>query len=208
MKNSKKRLKILLVDNHALLRLGLRALFSNEADFTVVGEAADGGEAVLHALKTEPDIIIMDLMMPGIPVPDAIKEITTRLPDVKIIILTSYGTAAEISSAISAGAVGAIVKDTPNEHLPDILRRIYAGENVFSPEIGHAIEDLPTTLTDRQREILTKVADGFTSAEIASAFSISADAVNKHINLICTHLGAANRTEAVAIALRKHLLKI
>ncbi len=208
MKNSKKRLKILLVDNHALLRLGLRALFSNEADFTVVGEAADGGEAVLHALKTEPDIIIMDLMMPGIPVPDAIKEITTRLPDVKIIILTSYGTAAEISSAISAGAVGAIVKDTPNEHLPDILRRIYAGENVFSPEIGHAIEDLPATLTDRQREILTKVADGFTSAEIANAFSISADAVNKHINLICTHLGAANRTEAVAIALRKHLLKI
>ena len=208
MKNSKKRLKILLVDNHALLRLGLRTLFSNEADFTVVGEAADGGEAVLHALKTEPDIIIMDLMMPGIPVPDAIKEITTRLPDVKIIILTSYGTAAEISSAISAGAVGAIVKDTPNEHLPDILRRIYAGENVFSPEIGHAIEDLPTTLTDRQREILTKVADGFTSAEIANAFSISADAVNKHINLICTHLGAANRTEAVAIALRKHLLKI
>lgn len=208
MKNSKKRLKILLVDNHALLRLGLRTLFSNEADFTVVGEAADGGEAVLHALKTEPDIIIMDLMMPGIPVPDAIKEITTRLPDVKIIILTSYGTAAEISSAISAGAVGAIVKDTPNEHLPDILRRIYAGENVFSPEIEHAIEDLPTTLTDRQREILTKVADGFTSAEIANAFSISADAVNKHINLICTHLGAANRTEAVAIALRKHLLKI
>ena len=208
MKNSKKRLKILLVDNHALLRLGLRALFSNEADFTVVGEAADGGEAVLHALKTEPDIIIMDLMMPGIPVPDAIKEITTRLPDVKIIILTSYGTAAEISSAISAGAVGAIVKDTPNEHLPDILRRIYAGENVFSPEIEHAIEDLPTTLTDRQREILTKVADGFTSADIANAFSISTDAVNKHINLICTHLGAANRTEAVAIALRKHLLKI
>ena len=136
MKNSKKRLKILLVDNHALLRLGLRTLFSNEADFTVVGEAADGGEAVLHALKTEPDIIIMDLMMPGIPVPDAIKEITTRLSDVKIIILTSYGTAAEISSAISAGAVGAIVKDTPNEHLPDILRRIYAGENVFPQKSG------------------------------------------------------------------------
>ena len=208
MKNPQKQLKILLADNHALLRLGLRPLFSYEADFTVVGEAADGDEAVLRALETEPDIIIMDLMMPGIPVTDAIKEITTKLPDVKIAILTSYGTAADISSAISAGAVGAIVKDTPNECLPDILRRIYAGESVFSPEIERSIEDLSAVLTSRQREILTKVADGFTSADIANAFSITTDAVNKHINLICTHLGAANRTEAVAIALKKHLLKI
>ena len=208
MNTQTKPLKILLADDHSLVRLGLKTLFTYEPDFTVVGEAADGDETILRARESEPDIIVMDLLMPGLPVTEAIKEITTRLPDVKIVILTSYATAADINSALSAGAVGAIVKDTPNERLPDILRRIAAGENVFSPEIEQSLCDLPAALTVRQREILAKVADGYTSADIAKGFSISTDAVNKHINLICSRLGAANRTEAVAIALRKHLLKI
>ena len=201
-----KTLKILLVDDHSLLRLGLKTLFAYEPDFTVVGEASDGAEAILLARSNEPDIIVMDLMMPGLPATDAIREITTFLPEVKIMILTSYGTAADIHSALAAGAAGAIVKDTPNEQLPDILRRIHAGENVFSPEIERSLEDAPPELTNRQHEILAKAADGFTSADIATGLGISPDAVNKHINQICSRLGAANRTEAVAIALRRHLI--
>ena len=208
MNTQSKPLKILLADDHSLVRLGLKTLFSYEPDFTVVGEAADGDETILRARESEPDIIVMDLLMPGLPVTEAIKEITTCLPDVKIVILTSYATAADINSALNAGAVGAIVKDTPNERLPDILRRIATGENVFSPEIEQSLCDQPSSLTVRQREILGKVADGYTSVDIAKGLSISTDAVNKHINLICSRLGAANRTEAVAIALRKHLLKL
>lgn len=206
MNTQTKPLKILLADDHSLVRLGLKTLFTYEPDFTVVGEAADGDETIRRARESEPDIIVMDLLMPGLPVTEAIKEITTRLPDVKIVILTSYATAADINSALNAGAVGAIVKDTPNERLPDILRRIHAGETVFSPEIEQSLGDLPSALTVRQREILAKVADGYTSADIADGFAISADAINKHINQICSRLGAANRTEAVAIALRRHLI--
>ena len=98
------------------------------------------------------------------------------------------------------------ISSAPNERLPDILRRIHAGESVFSPEIEQSLCDLPSALTVRQREILAKVADGYTSADIADGFAISADAINKHINQICSRLGAANRTEAVAIALRRRLI--
>lgn len=206
MKNTANTLKILLVDDHSLLRLGLRTLLSYEQDFTVIGEASDGAAAILIARDKKPDIVVMDLMMPGLPASDAIREIATFLPEVKIVILTSYGTAADVNSALEAGAVAAIVKDTPNEQLPDIIRRIHSGESVFSPEIKRSLEDLPPTLTIRQREILAKAADGFTSADIATGLDISPDAVNKHINQICSRLGAANRTEAVAIALRRHLI--
>lgn len=206
MKNTANILKVLLVDYHSLLRLGLKTLFSYEPDFTVVGEASDGAEAIALARDRKPDIIVMDLMMPGLPATDAIQEIATFLPEVKIVILTSYGTAADVNSALESGAVAAIVKDTPNEQLPDIIRRIHSGESIFSPEIKRSLEDLPPALTIRQREILAKVADGFTSADIATGLGISPDAVNKHINLICSRLGAANRTEAVAIALRRHLI--
>ena len=204
-----KKIKVLIADDHALLRLGLTALLRHETDIAVIGEACDGEEAVRLAVELQPDIIIMDLAMPIMSGLDATRRILANSPaGPKILILTSFGDSAEIGTAVAAGASGAILKDTPNEELPQIIRRIVQGEPVFSPEIERGLSDLPPNLTDRQLEILSMTSRGYTSPEIAKLLKISADAVNQHLTIVCDKLGAATRTEAVAIALRKHLLKI
>lgn len=204
-----KKIKVLIADDHALLRLGLTALLRHETDIAVIGEACDGEEAVRLAVELQPDIIIMDLAMPIMSGLDATRRILANSPaGPKILILTSFGDSAEIGTAVAAGASGALLKDAPNEQLPQIIRRIAKGEQVFSPEIERGLSDLPPNLTDRQLEILSMTSRGYTSPEIAKLLKISADAVNQHLTIVCDKLGAATRTEAVAIALRKHLLKI
>ena len=201
------KLKIFIADDHSLLRLGLKALFKFEKDFAVVGEAANGGDAVRLVAETRPDVVIMDLMMPVLDGVEATRKIKEAQPETKVLLLTSYGNSVDIANAMAAGASGALMKDTPNDELPGLVRRVAAGETVFSREIELSMKDAPPPLTNRQREILQYVSKGCTSADIGKMLGISTDAVNQHITLVCEKLDAANRSEAIAIAIRRHLLK-
>jgi DNA-binding NarL/FixJ family response regulator len=207
MKSSK--IKILIVDDHALLRRGLADLISYEKELSVVGEASDGEAAVETAAKLKPDLIVMDLMMPVMDGTEATRRIKEILPDTHILILTTFGTSAEVAHAIAAGANGAIMKDASTDEQLAAIRAVAAGGKVISPEIERSMADnpAPSAFTQRQLEILESVTHGLGNKEIANHFGISTDAVKQHINAICTKLGASNRVEAVSIALRRQLLR-
>ena len=204
-----KKIRIILVDDHELLRFGLTMLIQFHKDMEIVGGAENGAEAVTLVRKLKPDVVVMDLMMPQMDGVESTRRILAELPDTRILLLTSFGTAADVIRAIRAGAAGALVKDTPNDRLIVAIRDVTAGKRVLSPEIRKMIdtEPPPPDFTSRQLEVLNAITRGFTNADIADILHISPDAVKQHIISICTKLGAANRSEAVAIALRKHLLK-
>lgn len=201
---------VLIADDHALLRMGLRSLLEAQEDFTVVGEADDGELAVSAGLSLKPDVIIMDYMMPRLDGAVAAKRILAENPSQKILILTSYGSANGISEALQAGVAGALLKNDDNREIVDSLRKIIRGERIISPEIQRLMNESPSIeeLSARQLEILELITHGLTNAEIANIFSIQEDTVKKHVNAVFERIGAANRAEAVAIALRKHLLKL
>lgn len=203
-------IRIFLADDHGLLRLGLATLIDFHDDLEIVGDAENGEEAVKCVCRLKPDVVVMDLMMPVLDGVGATQRIKERLPETKVLILTSFGTSADVSRAIRAGASGALVKDTPNDELIDSIRKIAAGERVLSPEIERALADepAPPEFTPRQLDVLGAITRGLTNAEIGRMLGISADAVRQHVIKVCELLGASNRAEAVAIALRKQLLKL
>lgn len=204
-----KEIRILLADDHSIVRTGIAAILGYEKDITVVGEAEDGEEAIRLAQKLSPDLVLMDLMMPGMDGVEATRTIRETLPDTKVLILTTFGTSADVARAIAAGASGAIVKDISKDDLVSAIRRATNGETVFSPEIEQSTKAEPDVpeFTRRQLDILHSVTRGLTNADIARQFGISTDGVKHHIMAIFKKLGATNRSEAVAIALRRQLLK-
>ena len=205
-----KPVSVLLVDDHALIRRGLTDLIRYESDLNVAGEASNGQEAVEAARKINPDVIVMDLMMPEMDGVEATRRIKAERPDSRILILTTFGTSADVARAMAAGASGAIMKDAETDDQLAAIRAVAAGGKAFSPGIEKALNELQPTpdLTDRQLLILESVTRGLTNRDIATMLGISADAVKQHLAAIFTKIGAANRSEAVSIALRKHLLKI
>lgn len=207
--NTPSKSRILLVDDHALLRRGLSAVLSLQKDFEVIGEAADGTEAVRLASKLRPDIVIMDLAMPKTDGVEATRLIRGSVPGAKVMILTSFGMSADVSRALGAGASGAIVKDTSDRQLIAAIRGVLAGKTVLSPEIKNMLDNEPTPpeLTQRQLDILQSVARGLTNRDIATQFGLAPSGVKTHLEAILSKLGAATRAEAVAIALSKRLLR-
>lgn len=202
--------RIVIADDHAVVREGLKAILSFEGDFTVVGEAANGQDAVRCAKELLPDVIVMDLMMPQLNGADATAQIVKCAPSVKVLILTTYGSANDISRALDAGATGALMKTVTNKELADSIRKVAAGEKVVAQEIIKSIsinQPVPD-LTARQMEILHSVARGLTNEDIAIQLGISANAIKHHLSAIFAKIGAANRAEATNIALQKHLLKL
>ena len=204
------KIKVLIADDHAIVRMGLSALLETEDDIELVGEADDGEAAVRKALRLKPDVVVMDLMMPemdGIAATAALKE---RLPGARVLILTTSTVSDDIARALDAGAQGAITKSSANARLLAAIRSVASGKRVISPEIAELISEDPPLpeLTARQSEILASITRGLTNADIAKQLGIVPDSVKEHVNAIFAKIGAANRTEAVAIALRKHLLKI
>ena len=203
------RIHILIADDHALIRHGLAALLRSQADFTIAGEASNGKEAVAAALKLKPDIVIMDLSMPVMDGVEATRRIHETLPSVRILLLTTFGTSVDVTRAVRFGAAGALVKDSDDEELISAIRTVAGGKTAFSSEIQRMLQEpQPPELSDRQREILSAIVQGLATDGIAAKLGISSETVNQHINTIREKLGAANRAEAVAIALRKHLLKM
>ncbi len=204
------RIRVLVADDHAIVRTGLVALLGRAADIEVVGEASDGKAAVAKALKLNPDVAVLDLVMPLMDGVAATAEIHAQRPGVKILILTSFGTSEEISKAFAAGAHGAILKSIPNSEVVAAIRRIAAGRRVVSPEIENMLANDPPMpeLSSRQRDILESITRGLTNNQIAMQLDISPESVKTHIAKLFEKLGAANRSEAASIALRKHLLKI
>ena len=205
----KGKISILIADDHLIVRTGLAALLGTERDFQVVGQAKNGIEAVRETVRLQPDVVIMDLMMPRKDGVEATAEITAKAPSVRVILLTTFGTSDGIAHALAAGAKGAILKNADNAELVKAIRKVAKGGEFLSQEIQQQLlADPPIPkLTPRQKEILTQMVRGLTDRDIAHLFGIRQDGVNDHVRAILAKLGAANRTEAVAIAMRKHIVE-
>lgn len=203
-----KKHTILIADDHELVRSGLSLVLGYQKDFTVVGAASNGEEAVAAALALRPDLIILDLMMPAKDGTQATREILAAFPSARIVILTTYATSFEILAALDAGAYGALSKDISNADLVRSLHDVLAGRHVLSPDIQNLIAaNLESSaLTARQVEILGMLARGLSNHDIATALRLSENGVKFHLRGLFAKLGAATRTEAVAVALRRHLL--
>ena len=203
-------IKLLIADDHAIVRTGLVALLESSGGIAVVGEADDGDAAVRMVRKCHPDIVVMDILMPGKNGIAATAEIKEKFPETKVLILTTSTVSDDLSAALAAGADGAVTKSTANKTLLAAVRSVAEGKRYVSPEISKMIANDPPApeLTDRQRKILEAMARGKGNKEIAAQLDIQADSVRQHIIAIFSKLGAVNRAEAVAIAMRKQLLKI
>lgn len=203
-----KKIRILLADDHLIVRMGLATIIALEPDLEIVGEAEDGAEAVRLADDLAPDVIVMDVMMPNVDGAEATRQILARHPTAKILLLTTFSKAAEIRTALEQGARGALLKDASRQTFVEAIRQTVAGQRTISPEIEREIalvQSLPA-LSPRQKTILGYVAKGFNNREIARFENISVDGVRAHLKTIFVRLGAASRTEAATIALELNLL--
>ena len=202
--------RILLVDDHAMIRMGLASLLNTRRELDVIGDAESGDAAIHKALKLRPDVIIMDLMMPEMDGVETTRRLLQKLPGAKILILTTFGMADGIAHALEVGAHGAILKSAGLLELVNAIHEVAEGRQSVSPEIEQILSKNPPvpSLSARQSEILESISRGHSNEMIAKELNISLPMVKEHLNALFTKIGAANRTEAVSIALRKHLLKI
>lgn len=202
-------IRILLADDHSVMRIGLATLISSERDMRVVGEAGDGQEAVAKARDLRPDVVIMDLQMPKLGGAAATKSIRAELPATRVLVLTSFGASAEMAEAVANGADGALAKDAATDDLISAVRTVAAGGRVLPKRLMRAAQEMTAApqLTERQVEVLAYVTRGLSNEDIARQFGISVTGVKKHLQVIFEKLGAATRAEAAVIALRRQLLK-
>jgi NarL family two-component system response regulator LiaR len=209
-------IRILLVDDHALFRQGLASLLASEEGFRVVGEARDGREALRYALEIKPDIILMDIQMPGIDGVQATREILREWPEARVIVLTMYRQDAYVFEAVKAGARGYLLKDVDARELIESIRRVHAGEVLLDPELAEQIiQDFkekrvaepnpPSELSEREVQILKLVAQGRTNQEIADHLGLSEKTVRNRLSEIFQKLHLNNRTQAALYALREGL---
>jgi DNA-binding NarL/FixJ family response regulator len=199
----------LIVDDHEVVREGLRLALSRSPNIRVIGEASDGESAVALAERRKPDVVIMDIRMPGMDGLDATKAITTSDPNAKVLIFTAYSERMLLSRGLESGAKGYILKEAPHETLLRAIDKVAHGDGFVDPALmpaflnGKEREDL---LTAREREILQLLADGMSNSDVAGKLFISQETVKSHVRHILTKLEADTRTHAVAIALRDAII--
>ena len=205
----KRKTKVMIVDDHAVVRMGLAAIVNLEDDLSVCGEAEDGVSAVRLVREVEPDVIVMDLVMPGMNGAETAGKIMEAMPSTKVLILTTFGEAVDIVRAIVAGVSGVVTKDISTADLLKVIRAVAAGERYLSPAIEAMLSgDEPALrLTPRQFEALDAIARGLSNDEIATLLGVSKSRVKQLLNELYAKMGAANRSEAVAIAIRRLMLK-
>lgn len=205
-----KKIKVLVADDHALMRIGLTTLFKTDPLLSVVGEAPDGKATIEMTRMFSPDVVVLDLMMPCVSGLEALLSIKTEMPETKIVILTTFAISDAIAQAIDGGVEGALLKSAPNEELLDTIHRVAAGDRVISNEIKELLNQDPPLppLSPRQRQLLEAVAQGLSNKEIAARLDLKPNSVKGYFDILFDKLGATTRSEAVAIAIRKHLLKI
>jgi len=200
---------VLLADDHEVVREGLRLALLRSPHIRVVGEAPDGETAVTLAERRRPDVIVMDLRMPGMDGIEATEEIMRRLPDAKVLIFTAYSERALLQRGLESGARGYILKEAPHETLLRAIEKVAAGETFVDPSLMAALTQSrggTDVLTPREREILQLLADGLSNADVAGQLFISQETVKSHVRHILTKLEADTRTQAVAIALRDAMI--
>jgi NarL family two-component system response regulator LiaR len=209
---------VLLVDDHQMVRQGVRAFLDTQADITVVGEAAEGERAISLTIEYAPDVVLMDLIMPGMDGVEATRRIKAASPRTQVIVLTSYHQDEHIFPAIRAGALSYILKNVGAAELGDIVRRAAAGEAVLHPKVAaRVVQELSgarqenlnpfTELSEREFEVLRLVADGKKNAEIAQILVISEKTVKNHVSNILSKLHLVDRTQAAVYAWREGIVR-
>ena len=217
MTDSMMLIRILVADDHPIVRDGLVAVLSTQPDFEVVGEAADGRQVVEQALALRPDVIMLDLEMPEVDGVQALEQLRKLGQSVRAVVFTAFDTDERILSALRAGAKGYLLKGAPREELFNAVRVVHAGGSLLQPVVASRLLErfseavpllaAPEQLTPRELEVLAWVAQGHPNKEIAERLAISQRTVKFHVSSIMGKLGAANRTEAVALAVQQGLIE-
>jgi DNA-binding NarL/FixJ family response regulator len=202
-------IRLLIVDDHPIVRDGLRGVFAAEPDLEVVGEAADGAEALRRA--GEADVVLMDLRMPGMGGVEAITRLRDTAPDVRVLVLTTFDTDSDVLPAIEAGATGYLLKDAPRDELVRAVRSAHRGESVLAPSVagrlmGRVRRPSDGALSKREREVLALIADGTTNREAARKLFVSEATIKTHLLHIYDKLGVRDRAAAVGEAYKRGLL--
>ncbi|HEY0499934.1 MAG TPA: response regulator transcription factor [Kutzneria sp.] len=205
-------IRLLIVDDHPVVRNGLLGMFAGDPEFDVVGEAADGAEAVAYAQSLDPDVVLMDLRMPGMDGVAAIRKLATLAIRAKVLVLTTYDTDSDVLPAIEAGATGYLLKDTPRAELLRAVRAAARGEAVLSPTVatkllGQVRAPAKDDLSKRELEVLALIAKGGTNREAAAKLFISEATVKTHLLHLYAKLGVSDRAAAVATAFARGLLR-
>jgi DNA-binding NarL/FixJ family response regulator len=210
MSDDPKQIRILIVDDHPLLRQGIAGLIADEPDMTLVAEAANGQEAIQQFRTHRPDVTLMDLQLPEMNGLDAMIAVLGEFPDARIIVLTTYAGDVQAQRAIKAGARAYLLKNSLHKELLDTIRAVHAGKKTLSPEISfqlaeHAAED---SLSPGEVRVLRLIAEGKTNKEIAARLSVTEDAVKGQVRSILSKLGANDRTHAVMIGLKRGIIEL
>jgi DNA-binding NarL/FixJ family response regulator len=206
-------IRVLIADDHPVVRDGLRAMLATQADMELVGEAATGTEAVASASALRPDVVLMDLQMPKLDGPAAIATLREQAPEVRVLVLTTFGTDADITRAIDAGATGYLLKDAPREQLFSAIRSAARGESALSPSVatrvlGRMRAPAEEALSPRELEILQAVARGLSNRDIGRKLYVSQATVKTHLLRIFAKLGVDDRTAAVTVALERGIIRL
>ena len=200
-------IRVLLVDDHAFLRMGVKSFLELEDGIEVVGEAESGEESIPAVVSLKPDIVVMDLMMPGIGGTEAVKQLSRMEHPPRVLILSSYGQSVELARALSAGAKGALAKDAPMDELSKAIRRIHSGKRYISTDIANYLAANPMVeFSARDREIMLALSKGLSNDDIAALLKLSVPRVKQLLNDLYARLCVANRAEAIGMILREHMV--